>query len=76
MAVDGFHRMGKATDYDRVVAGELASVLSGGETDVTEELSEDDVLELERDAFMRLARKAGTLARVEHMLLKGKPLRN
>ncbi|RED44668.1 3-hydroxyacyl-CoA dehydrogenase/enoyl-CoA hydratase family protein [Aestuariispira insulae] len=76
MAVDGFHRMGKATDYDRVVAGELGAVLSGGDTDVTEELSEDDVLELERDAFMRLARKSGTLARVEHMLLKGKPLRN
>lgn len=76
MAVDGFHRIGKATDYDRVVAGELGFVLSGGETDVTEELSEDDILELEREAFMRLARRSGTLARVEHMLLKGKPLRN
>lgn len=76
MAVDGFHRIGKATDYDRVVAGELGYVLSGGDTDVTEELSEDDILELEREAFMRLAKKAGTLARVEHMLLKGKPLRN
>ena len=76
MAVDGFHRLGKATDYDRVVAGELAKVLSGGDTDVTEELSEDDMLEMEREGFMRLVRNEGTMARVEHMLLTGKPLRN
>lgn len=76
MAVDGFHRLGKATDYDRVVAGELAKVLAGGDTDVTEELSEDDILELEREGFMRLVRNEGTMARVEHMLLTGKPLRN
>jgi len=76
MAVDGFHRLGKATDYDRVVAGELAKVLTGGNTDVTEELSEDDILELEREGFMRLVRNKGTMARVEHMLLTGKPLRN
>ena len=76
MAVDGFHRLGKATDYDRVVAGELAKVLAGGDTDVTEELSEDAILELEREGFMRLVRNEGTMARVEHMLLTGKPLRN
>lgn len=76
MAVDGFHRLGKATDYDRVVAGELATVLAGGDTDVTEELSEDDILELEREGFMRLVRNEGTMARVEHMLFTGKPLRN
>jgi 3-hydroxyacyl-CoA dehydrogenase len=76
MAVDGFHRLGKATDYDRVVAGELAKVLAGGDTDVTEELSEDDILELERQGFMRLVRNQGTMARVEHMLFTGKPLRN
>ncbi|WP_417842230.1 3-hydroxyacyl-CoA dehydrogenase NAD-binding domain-containing protein [Thalassospira sp.] len=76
MAVDGFYRLGKATNYDRVVAGELATVLAGGNTDVTTELSEDDMLELERDSFMRLARNPGTLARIETMLLTGKPLRN
>lgn len=76
MAVDGFYRIGKATDYDRVVAGELARVLAGGDTDVTEELSEDDMLEMEREGFMRLVRNEGTMARVEHMLLTGKPLRN
>jgi 3-hydroxyacyl-CoA dehydrogenase len=76
MAVDGYYRQGKATDYDRVVAGELARVLAGGDTDVTEDLSEDDMLELERQGFMRLARNPGTMARIEHMLLTGKPLRN
>jgi 3-hydroxyacyl-CoA dehydrogenase len=34
------------------------------------------MLELERDSFMRLARNPGTLARIETMLLTGKPLRN
>lgn len=76
MAVDGFRRLGKATEYDTVVAQGIATVLSGGETDVTEELSEEDLLELERENFMRLVRNPGTLARIEHMLMTGKPLRN
>ena len=40
------------------------------------ELTEDDVLTLEREAFMRLAKTPGTLARIETMLMTGKPLRN
>ena len=39
-------------------------------------LSEKDILKLEVQEFMRLVRKEGTQARVEHMLAKGKPLRN
>lgn len=76
MAVAGFRRLGKATPYDEVVSGELATVLSGGETDITEEIGEESLLELERAGFMGLMRQAGTLARVETMLLTGKPLRN
>jgi 3-hydroxyacyl-CoA dehydrogenase len=54
----------------------LAEVLSGGETDITETLDEEAMLDLERNAFMGLVRQDGTLARIETMLLTGKPLRN
>ncbi|AMW34988.1 3-hydroxyacyl-CoA dehydrogenase [Haematospirillum jordaniae] len=76
MALGQFRRMGKATPYDEVVSLELANILSGGETDHTETLTEDNILALERSSFMRLVRQKGTLDRVEHMLLTGKPLRN
>ena len=76
MAVQGFHRAGKATDYDLVVLGELAEVLSGGDTDVIKTLTEKDMLELERVRFMRLVRNEGSLDRITQMLETGKPLRN
>jgi 3-hydroxyacyl-CoA dehydrogenase len=76
MAVDGFARIGKATKHDIVVSGALADVLTGGETDPTETLTEDKLLGLERAAFMKLVRHPDTLARIEHMLETGKPLRN
>ncbi|NJL50631.1 MAG: 3-hydroxyacyl-CoA dehydrogenase, partial [Blastochloris sp.] len=76
MAVQGFRRLGKATTYDEVVSGALAEVLSGGDTDLLKPLDEDALLELERSRFMRLVRQPGTLARVEAMLMTGKPLRN
>jgi 3-hydroxyacyl-CoA dehydrogenase len=76
MAVDALRLSGKATPHDQVVAGRLAVVLSGGATDVTETLGDDDLLKLEREAFMSLVRHPATLARIEHMLETGKPLRN
>ena len=76
MAVDGFHKLGKATDYDIIVADALAHVLSGGDTDITETISEDELMDLERRAFMSLVKRPQTLARIEHMLETGKPLRN
>jgi 3-hydroxyacyl-CoA dehydrogenase len=77
LAVDGFVLQGKALPHDRTVSLALADVLSGGaRADITEETSEDQVLALERDAFMRLLRQPLSLARVEHMLDTGKPLRN
>ncbi len=76
MAVGDLRKSGKATPYDVVVSGHLASVLSGGETDWTEKRTEDDLLALERREFVQLLRKEGTMARIEHMLDNGKPLRN
>lgn len=76
MAVQGLAGAGKATPYDIVVTGALARVLSGGDTDITVPMNEDDILRLEREVFMNLIRQPGSIARVEHMLTTGKPLRN
>lgn len=76
LAVDGFRARGIATPHDEVVAGELAWVLTGGDTDPTEEITEAQLLTLEFEAFMRLCRNPASQARVEHMLETGKPLRN
>ncbi|MBT6961906.1 MAG: 3-hydroxyacyl-CoA dehydrogenase, partial [Rhodospirillaceae bacterium] len=67
---------GMATPHDQVVAGALATALTGGDTDMTETMTEKEFLKLERTTFMTLARTEGTLARMEHMLDTGKPLRN
>lgn len=76
MAVQGFRLMGRATPHDEVVSMALADVLSGGDTDITESLTEEDLLALERQSFMPLVKNTDTLARLEHMLETGKPLRN
>ncbi|SMC33989.1 3-hydroxyacyl-CoA dehydrogenase/enoyl-CoA hydratase family protein [Novosphingobium sp. B1] len=76
LAVEGFQARGLATSYDGVVSGVLADVLSGGEKDLIDIVSEADLLALERKAFMQLVRDPRTQARVEQMLLTGKPLRN
>ncbi|EZP84303.1 3-hydroxyacyl-CoA dehydrogenase [Novosphingobium resinovorum] len=76
MAAEGFHKQGKATDYDMVVSDALATVLTGGEADLVDVVSEQELLKLEREAFMRLVRSPRSIARVEHMLETGKPLRN
>ena len=76
LAVEGFALQGLALPHDRIVAGEIAAVLTGGDTDVTETVSEDRLFALERESFMKLLKTEPTLARIEHMLDTGKPLRN
>ena len=76
MAVGDFHKKGVATDYDVVVAEKLSTILSGGATDITETITEDQLLALEREAFMPLVQDPRTLARIQQMLETGKPLRN
>ncbi len=76
MAVRDFQTMGKATPHDGVVSNQLAYVLSGGDTDMLDKVSEEQLLQLERTAFMNLLRNNNTLARMETMLETGKPLRN
>jgi 3-hydroxyacyl-CoA dehydrogenase len=76
MAVADFHKKGMATDYDLVVADRLAEVLTGGEADLVDIVTEDQLLDLERAAFMASVKDPRTQARVVHMLQTGKPLRN
>lgn len=68
---------GKATGHDEIVAQLLADVLTGGPTaDLSQPVSEDEILNLERKSLLRLLRTESTLSRIEHMLNTGKPLRN
>ena len=77
LALHDLDLRGLLTPHDRVVAGELAEVLSGGpEADHVEPVGEAHVLRLERRAFMRLLRTEPTLQRMEHTLRTGRPLRN
>jgi 3-hydroxyacyl-CoA dehydrogenase len=76
LAVNNFVNTGKATPYDSTVADQLAMVLSGGDTDITELHTEDDLYALERQAFVTLIKNTNTLDRMQHTLETGKPLRN
>jgi 3-hydroxyacyl-CoA dehydrogenase len=74
--VHGFQKRGLATEYDGVVSGRLAEVLTGGEADLVDTVTEDQLLDLERKAFMASLHDERTQARIGHMLQTGKPLRN
>jgi 3-hydroxyacyl-CoA dehydrogenase len=74
--VDGFRKKGMATEYDEVVSARLANVLTGGDADLVDIVQEEDLLTLERAAFMEAVRDPRTQARVQQRLTTGKPLRN
>jgi 3-hydroxyacyl-CoA dehydrogenase len=76
VAAEGFHKRGLATDYDVVVSDRLATVLTGGEADLVDTVTEDELLTLERRTFLASVKDPRTMARIEHMLTTGKPLRN
>ncbi len=76
MAAEGFRKRGIATSHDVTVASGLARVLSGGHADMLDDVTEDELLALERAEFMTLVKTRKTLARIEHVLDTGKPLRN
>jgi 3-hydroxyacyl-CoA dehydrogenase len=64
------------SDYDTVVGGKLAYVLSGGPLTGRQTVSEQYLLDLEREAFLSLCGQRKTQERMQHMLKTGKPLRN
>jgi len=63
-------------DHGMTVGIELANVLSGGETNINETLSEEDLFKLELDAFMKLIKTKETQDRIKYTLSTGKPLIN
>jgi len=67
---------GYISDYDCVVGDRLAHVLSGGNLTGTQQVSEQYLLDLEREAFLSLCGNRQTQERMEYMLKNGKPLRN
>ena len=76
LAVQGFVGSGRATPHDVIVSDHLAETLTGGPADAIDETPVERVYDLERNAFMALLKQPATLARIEHMLETGKPLRN
>ena len=64
------------SDYDVHVARKLAYILSGGDCAEGTLVSEQELLDLEREAFLSLCGESKTQDRIMHMLTKGKPLRN
>jgi 3-hydroxyacyl-CoA dehydrogenase len=69
-------RAGRISDHDAVVGRALANVLAGGSLPNQTQVSEQYVLDLEREAFLKLCGERKTLERIQHTLKTGKPLRN
>lgn len=69
-------RAGRATDHDLTIGRALAQVFAGGAVPHATTVSEQHLLDLERETFLRLLGEPKTLARIQHTLKTGKPLRN
>ncbi|ALS23947.1 3-hydroxyacyl-CoA dehydrogenase/enoyl-CoA hydratase family protein [Paenibacillus naphthalenovorans] len=67
---------GYISDHDLLIAGKLAHVLAGGDVPAGTMVTEQYMLDLEREAFLSLCGEPKTQQRMQHMLSKGKPLRN
>lgn len=65
-----------ASEHDAVVARKLAYILAGGNITAPQAVSEQYVLDLEREAFVSLCGERKTMERIAHTLKTGKPLRN
>ncbi len=64
------------SEYDAFLAKRIAYVMSGGDVRVGSTVDEDTILKLEREAFVDFCKEEKTVARIDHMLKTGKPLRN
>ena len=64
------------SEHDKKIANKLAYVMAGGDLSENQLVSEQYLLDLEREAFLSLTGERKTLERLQHMLKKGKPLRN
>ena len=64
------------SEHDAKIATHVATILCGGDTTINNPVSEQTILDLEREAFLSLCGEEKSQARIQHMLEKGKPLRN
>lgn len=64
------------SEHDQKIANKLAYVMAGGDLSEPAKVSEQYLLDLEREAFLSLTTERKTLERIQHMLKTGKPLRN
>jgi 3-hydroxyacyl-CoA dehydrogenase len=75
MGIHNAQRGGHISEHDALVATKVATVLCGGDR-APGTISEQGLLDLEREAFLSLLGTPKTRARIQHMLKEGKPLRN
>ena len=76
LAIWTMREQGHATEYDMTVAEKAAYVICGGDLFADTRVSEQYLLDLERDAFLNLCGNIKTRERIKHMLKTGKSLRN
>jgi 3-hydroxyacyl-CoA dehydrogenase len=76
LGIHQLRRGGFISDYDAVIGEKLARVLTGGDLNHETRVSEQYLLDLEREAFLSLCGRRETQERIAHMLKTGKPLRN
>ncbi len=74
--INGMQRAGYATSHDALVARKLAYVMCGGDLSEQSSVSEQYLLDLEREAFLSLCGERKTLERLQSVLKTGKPVRN
>ena len=75
----GIHLMwrgGRISDHDKLIGTKLATIMAGGALPHPAFVTEQYLLDLEREAFLSLCGQPKTLERIKHMLTAGKPLRN
>jgi len=76
VGTDSMNDSNYISDHDMKIANKLAYVMAGGDLSEPTLVSEQYLLDLEREAFLSLCTERKTLERIQHMLTKGKPLRN
>ncbi len=76
LSLENMKSNGAISQYDKFIGEKIAYVLSGGDTDITKELLEENILKLEKDAIYNLMKENLTIERLEHILETGKYLRN
>ncbi len=76
VGTDSLEKGHYASEHDKKIANKLGYVMAGGNLSEPTYVSEQYLLDLEREAFMSLCTERKTLERIEHMLKTGKPLRN